>query len=114
MNLILNAIEAMEKGGKLLIRTKILEDKKMTAIEFTDTGVGIPKENLSQIFEPFFTTKAKGTGMGLPVVFGIVSRHKGEIEIESVIGKGTTVTIELPVNDQSGLQFKEKSVSDDK
>jgi two-component system NtrC family sensor kinase len=98
MNLIINAVEAMDKGGKLIISTKVLNELKMVEIDFIDTGVGIPKENLSQIFDPFFTTKTKGTGLGLSVVFGIISRHKGEIDVKSDVGKGTIFTIRLPID----------------
>ncbi len=94
MNLILNASESMENGGKLTINTQLAEG--MVEIEFIDTGKGIPKENLTKIFEPFFTTKSKGTGLGLSVVFGIINRHQGEIEIKSDIGKGTIFIIRLP------------------
>ncbi len=94
MNLILNASESMENGGKLTIKTQLVEG--MVEIEFIDTGKGIPKENLTKIFEPFFTTKQKGTGLGLSVVFGIINRHQGEIEIKSDFGKGTIFTIRLP------------------
>lgn len=95
MNLILNAVEAMEKGGKLIIRTMYLSDLKMVEIEFTDSGDGIPKENLPKIFEPFYTTKPKGTGMGLAVVYGVIAQHKGEIDVKSEVGKGTTFNIRL-------------------
>jgi two-component system NtrC family sensor kinase len=94
MNLILNAAEAMENGGKLTITTRIADE--MVEIEFTDTGKGIPQENLAKIFEPFFTTKSKGTGLGLSVVYGIINRHQGEIEVKSQVSKGTTFTIRLP------------------
>ncbi|MEO0075207.1 MAG: cache domain-containing protein [candidate division WOR-3 bacterium] len=97
MNLIINAVEAMEQGGKLTITTEELKERNMLQIMFKDTGVGIPKEHLTQIFEPFFTTKPKGTGMGLSVVYGIISRHNGEIEVNSEVGKGTTFTIRLPI-----------------
>jgi len=98
MNLIINAVEAMDKGGKLIITTKVLNEPKMAEIEFSDTGTGIPKDNLTQIFDPFFTTKTKGTGLGLSVVFGIISRHKGEIDVKSDVGKGTIFTIRLPID----------------
>lgn len=96
MNIILNAAEAMEKGGKLTIATRTANG--MVEIEFTDTGKGIPQENLTKIFEPFFTTKQKGTGLGLSVVFGIINRHQGEIDVKSEVGKGTTFIIRLPRN----------------
>ncbi|MEO0083499.1 MAG: cache domain-containing protein [candidate division WOR-3 bacterium] len=96
MNIIINAIEAMEKGGKLTIETKADDKLKMVVVEFTDTGCGIPKDKLTQIFDPFYTTKPKGTGLGLSVVYGIISRHKGEIDVKSEVGKGTTFTIRLP------------------
>lgn len=101
MNLIINAVEAMEQGGKLTITTEELKERNMLQIMFKDTGVGIPKEHLTQIFEPFFTTKPKGTGMGLSVVYGIISRHNGEIEVNSEVGKGTTFTIRLPITQSS-------------
>jgi len=98
MNIIINAIEAMEKGGELFINTRINTEYNMVEIEFTDTGVGIPQQALTQIFDPFFTTKQRGTGLGLSVVFGILSKHKGEINVASEIGKGATFTIRLPIN----------------
>jgi Signal transduction histidine kinase len=66
-------------------------------IKFIDTGVGIPKENLKKLFTPFFTTKekGKGVGLGLAVCYGIIQRHKGKIEVESEVGKGTTFTIKI-------------------
>lgn len=97
MNLIINAVEAMEQGGKLFISSRYLEEQKMVEIVFRDNGVGIPKENLPKIFEPFYTTKAKGTGMGLAVVFGIIAQHKGEIDVASEVGKGTAFFIRLPL-----------------
>ena len=68
-------------------------------MEFTDTGEGIPEENLSRIFEPFFTTKdvGKGTGLGLATSYGIIESHGGKIGVKSKVGEGTTFTIELPV-----------------
>jgi len=68
-------------------------------VTITDTGKGIPKENLDKIFEPFFTTKqvGEGTGLGLSICYRIVADHKGRIEVESEVGKGTTFRIVLPV-----------------
>ena len=97
-NLIKNAREAMEGGGTLTIMTGLSEEGYIE-INFTDTGPGIEKENLSHIFSPFFTTKRDkgGTGLGLSVVSNIVSRRKGRIWATSEVGKGTTFTIRLPV-----------------
>ncbi|MCD4755240.1 MAG: HAMP domain-containing histidine kinase, partial [Deltaproteobacteria bacterium] len=68
-------------------------------IKISDTGKGIPEENLSKIFDPFFTTKevGKGTGLGLNVVYNIIEKHNGTIDAESMVGKGTTFTIRIPV-----------------
>lgn len=108
INVILNATQAMPEGGKLSIATsvakgvKVNESLKNTVrIDITDTGVGIPKENLGKLFTPFFTTKekGKGVGLGLPVVHGIIERHKGKIEVTSELNKGTTFTIYLEVMD---------------
>ncbi|MEE4311682.1 MAG: ATP-binding protein, partial [candidate division KSB1 bacterium] len=66
----------------------------------TDFGCGIPKENLAKIFDPFYSTKGqKGTGLGLAVVWGIIEKHNGKIEVKSEVGKGTIFTLKLPVND---------------
>ncbi len=104
INIILNATQAMPDGGKLTIATSIARNVKINEtfkntikIDITDTGVGIPKENLSKLFTPFFTTKekGKGVGLGLSVVHGIIERHKGKIEVVSELNKGTTFTIYL-------------------
>jgi two-component system NtrC family sensor kinase len=98
-NIILNSMESMTGGGELSITTHI-SGNKWVAILFRDTGHGISKENLRKIFDPFFTTKGtKGTGLGLAVTYGIIQQHHGEIDIESEEGKGTVVTIRLPVNE---------------
>ncbi len=96
INLLINACEAMENGGTLSITSCHNEADQTQTFSFTDTGDGIPAEHLSNIFDPFFTTKEKGTGLGLSVVYGIVTRHNGKIEVNSVIGKGTEITIVLP------------------
>ncbi len=99
MNIIVNAAEAMHGNGTLTIRTSVSADRNTVSIEFTDTGEGIPEENLSRIFDPFFTTKdvGKGTGLGLATSFGIIEEHGGKISVRSKVGEGATFTIELPV-----------------
>jgi two-component system NtrC family sensor kinase len=96
VNVILNACEAMPRGGHLLVETALVEDGRWVEVSFRDTGPGIPPDHLSRIFDPFFTTKEKGTGLGLSVVYGIVERHGGKIEIETEVGKGTRVVLRLP------------------
>jgi two-component system NtrC family sensor kinase len=97
-NLILNALEAMPGGGLLTIRTRASEDLGEITIQFEDNGCGIGQEMMSKIFDPFFSTKAaKGTGLGLSVSYGIVEQHSGKIDVQSELGKGTTVTVTLPV-----------------
>ena len=95
-NLILNAIQAMPQGGELTLRTTLVGDGKLK-IDVQDTGCGISRENLRKLFTPFFTTKekGKGVGLGLAVAHGIIERHKGKIEVQSEVGKGTTFSIYL-------------------
>jgi len=97
VNLVVNALQAMPEGGKLYIRTSSNEDYVSLVVE--DTGVGMTEETLGKIFTPFFTTKdvGQGTGLGLPVVHGIVSSHGGSIKVESKAGLGTRFEIQLPV-----------------
>jgi len=98
INLILNAKQAMPNGGLLTISTKLKKD--FIYIDFTDTGCGIGKENISKVLDPFFTTRpgGKGTGLGLSVSYGIITGHNGTIEVETKgIGKGATFTVKLPV-----------------
>ena len=96
INLITNAVQAMQHGGSL--RVSLNKSGSKVAIAVQDTGTGIPKQNLNRIFDPFFTTKpeGEGTGLGLSVSYGIVSRHGGTIEVESELGWGTTFTVFLP------------------
>ena len=96
-NLILNAIQAMPEGGRLILRTSA--DNSQFKIELQDTGCGISPENMRKLFTPFFTTKGKGkgVGLGLAVAYGIIQRHQGRIEVQSREGEGTTFTIYLPV-----------------
>ena len=100
MNIIVNAAEAMHGSGTLTITTSYASHRNMVWVEFTDSGEGIPEENLTRIFDPFFTTKdiGKGTGLGLSTSYGIVESHGGRIGVKSKVGEGTTFTIELPVH----------------
>jgi signal transduction histidine kinase len=103
--LFINAIDAMPKGGKLEVKTSLLDGTDSVQIIISDTGGGIPEEVLPHIFEPFFSTK-ESTGLGLAVVYGIIQQHKGEIRVESETNKGTTFFITLPrrpVQSQEGL-----------
>ncbi len=98
-NIILNAAEAMTGEGELTIASRVTADGKSIEIEITDTGCGIPRENIEKVFDPFFTTKevGRGTGLGLAVSYGIIARHKGTIEVKSEPGKGTTFIVRLPL-----------------
>jgi len=97
LNLLMNGIQAVEKDGVIKIRT--FKEYDSVAIEISDNGCGIPKSNLNKIFDPFFTTKevGKGTGLGLHIVYGIVHRHGGSIEVKSKVGQGTVFTVHLPL-----------------
>lgn len=102
-NLIINAMHASQPGAAVTVSSRFSpalgEFGGAVELQFADQGSGIPKENLKKIFEPFFTTKeiGKGTGLGLSVSYGIVKDHGGEISVSSVVGKGTTFTIVLPI-----------------
>jgi two-component system NtrC family sensor kinase len=98
MNLLVNASQALQGKAEIGIVTRA--DGGRIEIRVSDTGCGIPPENLSKIFDPFFTTKevGKGTGLGLNVAYNIVEKHKGTINVESEVGKGTTFTIRIPVD----------------
>ncbi len=95
-NIILNAIQAMPKGGMLTI-TGTTKDKFLE-LDISDTGEGISKENLNKIFEPLFSTKIHGTGLGLPVCQSNIEGHRGTINAEGEVGKGTKFTVKLPLN----------------
>jgi two-component system NtrC family sensor kinase len=98
-NLMINACEAMPKGGQITISNSLSADKKSIEVRFADSGVGIPKENVNKLFDPFFTTKNTGTGLGLAVSYGIIQQHDGKIEVKSEVGRGTVFTLRFPVED---------------
>jgi two-component system NtrC family sensor kinase len=100
-NLMLNACEAMPKGGQLTISDGLSADGRRIEVRFADSGVGIPKDNVNKLFDPFFTTKSTGTGLGLAVSYGIIQQHDGRIEVKSEVGRGTVFTLSFPVEDHS-------------
>ena len=95
LNLMINGIEAMDKGGKLKLSSYLRNDKAV--IEVADTGSGIPQEQIERIFDPFFTTKESGTGLGLALCFSIVAAHGGSLELRQTGPEGTCFAVELPV-----------------
>jgi signal transduction histidine kinase len=103
LNLIINARQAMPRGGKLKIEIKENGQTGMAEVRVSDSGVGIPPEQLRLIFEPFYTTKEPdehghgGSGLGLSVCRQIIEQHNGRIRVESVVGKGSTFTVKLPL-----------------
>jgi signal transduction histidine kinase len=98
VNLIKNAMQAMTKGGTLTLQTG--EGPDGVWVSVTDTGGGIPQEQLNRIFEPFYTTKKKGSGLGLMIVQRIVRAHGGRIDLESQLDRGTTFRIWLPFQEK--------------
>ena len=105
LNIITNAAQAIETQGEIVITTK-LHDANHVAIRIADTGCGIPQENLSKIRDPFFTTKevGTGTGLGLSIVDEIIRSHYGELQVESVVGKGSAFTVILPIKRQAAAK----------
>jgi signal transduction histidine kinase len=105
INILLNGAEAMRKGGTLTVRSGFSERDGFCRVAVTDTGSGITADNLGRIFEPFFTTKevGQGVGLGLSISYGIVQQHRGEIEVQTAVGSGTTFRVLLPLDsDESG------------
>jgi signal transduction histidine kinase len=97
INILVNAAQSIEKMGEIRISTKQVDG--YVQINISDTGCGISEENLTKIFDPFYTTKGvgKGTGLGMNIAYNIIQKHKGDIHVESRVGKGTTFLISLPV-----------------
>jgi two-component system, sporulation sensor kinase E len=98
VNLVKNAMQAMTRGGRITLQTREAGDGAWVSV--SDTGGGIPPEQLNRIFEPFFTTKKQGTGLGLMIVQRIVRAHNGRIELESHVGRGTTFRVWLPAHER--------------
>ncbi len=121
LNLVLNAVQATPPGGKIFLKTRLIEglvpeavggkgegalfqqlflQQRMAAVSIGDTGCGIAKENLTKIFHPFFTTKVTGTGLGLSICHKIIASHGGNLEVESEPGRGSTFTFYLPLGEE--------------
>jgi len=113
INLFNNAAEAMDSEGTITIASSSL-DHNWVEIKISDTGAGIPQEDLNKVFSPFYTTKSpgKGTGLGLSITYGIIKMHRGQINVQSQEGKGTTFTITLPIHLPEGLLSTTNSTSD--
>jgi len=98
INIVTNGLHAMERGGKLTIKAKI-DRKDWARITISDTGKGIPKEEIEKVFDYSYTTREKGLGLGLPIAHKIIEEHGGRITIASRMGKGTAVSILLPIGE---------------
>jgi two-component system NtrC family sensor kinase len=99
INIVLNAFQSMQTGGKLLVTSHLIDG--FAEAKFTDTGCGIAKDHLQKIFEPFFTTKKRGTGLGLAICKSMIDKHNGSMQIESQVDKGSTVSIKLPIQTEA-------------
>jgi two-component system NtrC family sensor kinase len=96
LNLVVNAIEAMPRGGELTISSALSDDGKWALVAFRDQGIGLSQQAIAHLFEPFYTTKSQGTGLGLSVSYGIIEQHGGFIQVESAEGQGSCFTVKLP------------------
>lgn len=97
-NLIINAIEAMPRGGEITIKTGNIDHRRIR-VDVVDNGIGIEKDEMSKIFKPYYTTKKQGFGLGLPLILSIVQKHDGRLTVNSKKGNGTTFSILFPVSD---------------
>lgn len=110
MNLLLNAAQATPDGGSISVSASRLTYVESLEIRVSDTGCGIPPDILSHVFDPFFTTKrGKGTGLGLSISQAYVRSHNGDIRVDSVVGRGTTVTITLPMRQQEDISEQQSA-----
>lgn len=109
LNVLLNAIQAMPEGGTLTVRAT--SAGSMVRIAISDSGSGIPRENLRKIFSPFFTTKHRGTGLGLAITRSIIEKHHGRVSVESEVGRGTTFTFEFAACEPSEVGAPQEVLS---
>ena len=98
LNLLINAVQAMLKGGHLSLKGHIPESDRWIKLSIQDSGIGIPTEDINKLFDPFFSTKEGGVGLGLSIAHRIIDQHRGKIEVESAPGKGTLFTVWLPIH----------------
>ncbi len=110
LNLIKNAMNAMEGGGMLILQAR--HDQNQVLLKVIDTGIGMDEQTQLKIFEPYFTTKATGTGLGLTVVYKIMKEHKGDITVQSKLGEGTTFTLYFPVPRSERLALDSQAVTE--
>ena len=104
INLLLNAVHAVEKNGNVSVQSRVDSMHNKIQVEISDNGCGIAADDIKKIFEPFYSTKAKGTGLGLAVSYGIVKNHRGDIRVYSVPGEITRFTVELPIRDENSSE----------
>jgi signal transduction histidine kinase len=97
LNLVLNGLEALGPGGRLIVSTGFSAETRTVTVVVEDTGSGMSEETLSRMFDLFFTTKPQGTGLGMALARSVIDLHAGELAITSTVGKGTRVTVRLPV-----------------
>jgi len=100
LNLLLNAVQAMPKGGNLALRGQNSEDGQWIQLSIQDSGIGISSEDMNKLFDPFFSTKEGGVGLGLSITHRIIDQHHGKIEVESTPGEGTLFTVWLPIHNE--------------
>jgi signal transduction histidine kinase len=105
INMVLNAVQAMQDGGKITVRIEREPDQRgrpsYVRIAIRDNGAGMDEETKARLFEPFFSTKDRGTGLGMSITLGIVAAHKGRIDVDSLPGRGTDFIISLPTEKRS-------------
>lgn len=110
LNLIKNAMNAMEGGGMIILQVR--HDQNQVLLKVIDTGIGMDEQTQQKIFEPYFTTKATGTGLGLTVVYKIMKEHKGDITVQSKLGEGTTFTLYFPVPKSERLALDSQAMTE--
>ncbi len=111
INMFINAAQSMPNGGELLVAASKVKFEDFVQIDISDTGVGIPPENMKKIFDPFFTTKkSQGTGLGLSISLSYIKNHSGHISVKSEVNKGTAFSILLPIRQKGRTLFKDEEV----